>query len=44
MKYDTWLNYSNMSIAVQIKEGLYHCSQFGLNQEKKNILKFVQVF
>ncbi len=39
MKYDTWLNYSNMSIAVQIKEGLYHCSQFGLNQEKKKYFK-----
>ncbi|MFD1553971.1 hypothetical protein DNU06_13800 [Putridiphycobacter roseus] len=35
MKYETWLTYSNMSIAVQIKEGLYHCSQFGSNQEKK---------
>ncbi|MFT5822251.1 MAG: hypothetical protein ACI8ZM_003507 [Crocinitomix sp.] len=35
MKYDTWLTYKDMSMAIQFKKNEYHCSEFGLNQERK---------
>ncbi|WP_027419551.1 hypothetical protein [Crocinitomix catalasitica] len=39
MKYETWLTYTNMSMAVQCIKGEYHCSEFGANQERKLNLK-----
>jgi hypothetical protein len=39
MKYETWLTYADMSIAIQIKKGEYHCSEYGSNAERKDSLK-----
>ena len=35
MKYESWLTYPDMIMAVEIKKGEYHCSEFGSNQERK---------
>ena len=35
MKYETWLTYPDMSLAIEFKKNAYHCSEFGINQVKK---------
>tara|TARA_B100000809_G_C14992260_1_gene478455 strand:+ start:585 stop:803 length:219 start_codon:yes stop_codon:yes gene_type:complete len=39
MKYETWLTYPNMSLAVELKNNEYHCCEFGVNQTKKLNIK-----
>ena len=39
MKYETWLTYPEMSLAVELKNDEYHCCEFGVNQSKKLNIK-----
>jgi len=35
MRYEAWLVYDDMALAVENKNGVFHCSGFISNQERK---------